>query len=91
LMECAGARVEVVERCSGHDGTWAAKTEFFDLSMKIAGKAVREIEKTPADLIASDCPLAGLQLDQAGASGHAGGKRTLHPIQIIRDAYGLPS
>lgn len=91
LMECAGAWVEVVERCSGHDGTWAAKVEFFDLSMKIAGKAVREIEKTPADLIASDCPLAGLQLDQAGASDHAGGKRTLHPIQIVRDAYGLPS
>ncbi len=91
LMECAGARVEVVERCSGHDGTWAAKVEFFDLSMKIAGKAVRDIEKAPADLIASDCPLAGLQLDQAGASGHAGGKRTLHPIQIVRDAYGLPS
>ncbi|HXF92016.1 MAG TPA: heterodisulfide reductase-related iron-sulfur binding cluster [Nitrospiraceae bacterium] len=91
LMECAGAQVEVIERCSGHDGTWAAKTEFFDLSMSIAGKAVRDIRKAPADLIASDCPLAGLQLDQAGASAHAGGTRTLHPIQIIRDAYGLPS
>ena len=91
LMECAGAHVEVIEKCSGHDGAWSAKTEFFSLSMKIAGKAVRAIEQTPADLVASDCPLAGLQLDQAGASAHVGGKAALHPIQIVRDAYGLPS
>lgn len=91
LMECAGAQVEVIEKCSGHDGAWSAKTEFFALSMKIAAKAVRAIEQTPADLVASDCPLAGLQLDQAGASAHVGGKAALHPIQIVRDAYGLPS
>jgi Fe-S oxidoreductase len=89
LMECAGAQVEVIEQCSGHDGAWSAKTEFFSLSMKIAGKAVRAIEQTQADLVASDCPLAGLQLDQAGASAHAKGKSVRHPIQIVRDAYGL--
>jgi Fe-S oxidoreductase len=91
LMECAGAQVEVIEKCSGHDGAWSAKREFFSLSMKIARKAVRVIEQTPADLVASDCPVAGLQLDQAGASAHVGGKAALHPIQIVRDAYGLPS
>lgn len=90
LMECAGAQVSVIEHCSGHDGSWSAKTEFFTLSMKIAAKAVRAIEQAPADLVASDCPLAGLQLDQAGASAHVGGKATRHPIQIVRDAYGLP-
>jgi hypothetical protein len=42
-------------------------------------------------VVASDCPLAGLQLDQAGATSHVGGKATRHPIQIVRDAYGLPS
>jgi Fe-S oxidoreductase len=90
LMECAGAQVEMIEKCSGHDGAWSAKREFFELSMQIAEKAVRAIRSQPADLIASDCPLAGLQLDQAGASAHAGGKATVHPIQVIRDAYGLP-
>jgi Fe-S oxidoreductase len=52
---------------------------------------VREIEQARADLIASDCPLAGLQLDEAGAAAYAGGRATRHPIQIVRDAYGLPS
>ncbi|MEK6639267.1 MAG: heterodisulfide reductase-related iron-sulfur binding cluster [Nitrospirota bacterium] len=90
LMECAGAQVEVIEKCSGHDGSWSAKTEFFPLSMLIAKKAVRAIEQAPADLMASDCPLAGLQLDQAGAMAHVGGRPSQHPIQIVRDAYGLP-
>ena len=89
LMECAGAQVEVIEKCSGHDGSWSAKAEFFPLSMLIAQKAVRAIEQAPADLVASDCPLAGLQLDQAGAMAHVGGRPTQHPIQIVRDAYGL--
>lgn len=89
LLQCTGAQVDVIEKCSGHDGSWSAKTEFFSLSMKIAGKAVRALEQAPADLVASDCPLAGLQLDQAGASAYVGGKATLHPIQIVRDAYGL--
>ena len=89
LMECAGAQVEVIEKCSGHDGSWSAKTEFFPLSMLIAQKAVRTIEQASTDLVASDCPLAGLQLNQAGAMAHAGNRPTKHPIQIVRDAYGL--
>lgn len=91
LMELAGAKVEVIERCSGHDGTWGAKREFFPLSMGIAGQAVREIGSRPVDMVASDCPLAALQLDQAGVTAYTGGRRTLHPIQIVRNAYGLPT
>ncbi len=89
LMEAAGAHVTVIERCSGHDGSWSAKTEFFDLSMKIAGKVIRDIQEIPAGLIASDCPLAALQLDQAGHDRGGGQKPVLHPIQIVRDAYGI--
>ena len=91
LMELTGAEVHVIERCSGHDGTWSAKTEYFNLSMGIARKAVRDITNVTADLVVSDCPLAALQLDQAGAAAHAGGRPTLHPIQIVRNAYGLPT
>jgi Fe-S oxidoreductase len=90
LMECTGANVELIEKCSGHDGTWSAKREFYPLSMAIAEKAVRKIKDRPAEMIASDCPLAALQLDEAGAVAHVGGRATRHPIQIVRDAYGLP-
>ena len=89
LMELTGAQVHLVEKCSGHDGAWSAKTEFFDLSMKIAKKAVRDIEDGGFDVVASDCPLSGLQLDQALGSQKA--RPTLHPIQVVRNAYGLPT
>ena len=63
-MELTGAKVDLIEKCSGHDGTWGAKVEFFDMSMKIAKKAVRQIDET-AKVVASDCPLSALQIDQA--------------------------
>jgi len=83
LMELTGAKVDMVERCSGHDGIWSVKTEFFDMSMTIADKAVRELEAAHPDVVVSDCPLAALQLTQAG------GRSVSHPIQVIRQAYGL--
>ncbi len=89
LMELTGAKVELIEKCSGHDGSWGAKVEFFDMSMKIAKKAVRPILNSEPNLVASDCPLSALQLDQAGATQPDKGKATQHPIQVIRDAYGL--
>ena len=91
LMELTGARVEVIEKCSGHDGSWGAKVEFFDRSMKIAQKAVRAVSDCEPDLVASDCPLSALQLDQAGATPSENMPAARHPIQIVRDAYNLPS
>lgn len=89
LMELTGANVHLIEKCSGHDGAWSAKTEFFDLSMTIAKKAVRDIAEGNFDRVASDCPLSALQLDQARQSANS--PAALHPIQIVRDAYGLPA
>jgi Fe-S oxidoreductase len=57
--------------------------------MKIAKKAVQPILNSKPNLVASDCPLSALQLDQAGATLSGAGNNTKHPIQIIRDAYGL--
>lgn len=91
LLELTGAHVELIEKCSGHDGSWGAKVEFFELSMTIAKKAVRSISNGEPDLVASDCPLSALQLDQAGATPPGRGPATQHPIQIVRDAYHLPS
>ncbi len=89
LMELTGAKVQLIEKCSGHDGTWGAKVEFFDLSMKIAKKAVRDIEEDAIDVVASDCPLSALQLDQIRDIPQDSKKTARHPIQIIRDSYGL--
>jgi Fe-S oxidoreductase len=78
-----GTTVEVIERCSGHDGTFGVKKEYYELSLKVGRKAFSAIEEAEPDLVASDCPLAGLALTQST------GKKSVHPVQILKDAYGL--
>jgi Fe-S oxidoreductase len=77
-----GTSVEIIERCSGHDGTWGIKTEYFEESMKIAGRIFRKVEETAPDRVTTDCPLAGNQITQG--TGH----EVLHPVQILAMAYG---
>ena len=83
LMKLTGAHVSIIERCSGHDGSWGVKSEYFDMSMKMASKLGKELKDTEPDLIASDCPLSALQITQDM------GKPVIHPIQVIARAYGL--
>jgi Fe-S oxidoreductase len=76
-------RVELVEKCSAFDGTWGMKTEYYELSMKYAGKLNRAIEEAAPARVASDCRLAGLNMTKGI------GRTPAHPVQILRDAYGL--
>jgi Fe-S oxidoreductase len=78
-----GARVEVIERCSGVDGTWGFKREYYKLSLKVAEPLFKEIEVTRPDRVATDCPLAALQIAQGT------GATPQHPVQILAAAYGL--
>jgi Fe-S oxidoreductase len=78
-----GAEIATVEKCTGHDGTWSMKKEFFPLSMKIGQPVFDEVKQQRPDVVASDCPLAGLQIRQGT------GRAAKHPIQILAEAYGL--
>lgn len=78
-------QVEVIERCSGHDGTYGVKTRFRAASVKIARPVVRQVEQSHAAYFSSDCPMAGMQIDQLQAQG--GNYR--HPLTLLRMAYGL--
>ena len=61
-----GTEVVVVERCSGHDGTYGVKVETFDKAMKIARPVIRQIREAEADHYGSDCPIAGHHLANGG-------------------------
>ncbi len=78
-----GTTVEVMEWCSGHDGTWSMQTEFFPLSLKIGQRVFDRVTAGAPDLVASDCSLAGNQIAQAT------GRSVCHPIEIVHRAYGL--
>lgn len=80
-----GTQVTVIERCSGHDGTYAVKKEFHEASMKIVRPVVNLVKKAEADHYGSDCPMAGHHI----AHGMADGSRTEHPMSLLRKAYGI--
>ncbi len=84
VLRLTGAAVETIERCSAVDGTWGMKKEFFELSMKVAEPLFKRIEAAASDRVATDCPLAALQINQGT------GRSAQHPIRILADAYGLP-
>jgi glycerol-3-phosphate dehydrogenase subunit C len=83
VLRLTGAEVETIERCSAVDGTWGLKTEYFELSMKLAEPLFRDIGAAGPERVATDCPLAALQINQGT------GKTAAHPIRILADAYGL--
>jgi glycerol-3-phosphate dehydrogenase subunit C len=77
--------VEAIERCSGHDGTYAVKSEFHDISMKICRPVVNRVAKAEADHYSSDCPMAGHQIE----NGLRNGSKPEHPMSLLRMAYGI--
>ena len=78
--------VDVIERCSGHDGTYAVKSEFRDSSMKIARPVIAKVEGSDADYFSSDCPMAGRQI-QSGLADR--GREPTPPLRLLRIAYGI--
>jgi len=85
LQLIPGTTVEPIERCSGHNGTYGVKREFRDTSMKIGKPVIQRVEAARADFYASDCPMAGRQIE----SGLQHGPPPTHPLTLLRMAYGL--
>ncbi len=77
--------LDVIERCAGHDGTYAVKTEFHDTAMKIGRPVFNRVAKAEADYYCSDCPIAGHHI----ASGLGNGSEPTHPLSLLRLAYGI--
>ncbi len=80
-----GTSIEVIERCSGHDGTYAVKSEYHDISMKICRPVVNKIRQAKVDHYISDCPMAGDQIE----NGLQDGSHAESPFTLLCYAYGL--
>ena len=80
-----GTTVEVIERCSGHNGTYGVKKEFRAASVKIGRPVMTRVENAKADHYSSDCPMAGHQIE----SGLSDARAPEHPLRLLRLAYGI--
>lgn len=77
--------VDVIERCSGHNGTYAVKQEFRAASVKIGQPVAQRVLAAQADHYASDCPMAGHQIESLLDPP----RQPEHPLKLLRYAYGI--
>ena len=85
------AEVTVIERCSGHGGTFGVMKETHDIAMKIGKPAGRLVAKSNAETVCSDCPLAAKHLVQVidGLDTVENPPEAAHPIEVFARAYNL--
>ena len=84
--------VEVIERCSGHDGTYGVKRRFRAASERIGKPVAQRVANAKADHYCSDCPMAGEQIESLLAPDGAPAstqRHAEHPVRLLRFAYGI--
>jgi len=89
LESVPGTEVLVIERCSGHAGTYGVKAEFHQTALRIGRPVFRQVAEFAPDFFASDCELAGHHIAQ-GLGDDKGNAVLKHPLTLLRMAYGLP-
>jgi glycerol-3-phosphate dehydrogenase subunit C len=85
LQLVPGTTLETIERCSGHNGTYGVKARFRAASVRIGRPVVQRVQAAACDHYASDCPMAGHQIE----SGLEAARAPEHPLRLLRIAYGL--
>ncbi len=86
------ADVAVIERCSGHGGSWGVLKENFTTALKVGRPVARQALKQGKAFLSSECPLAGMHIRQEMemlAEGESLLGRAVHPIELFARAYGL--
>jgi glycerol-3-phosphate dehydrogenase subunit C len=86
LQLVPGTILNTVERCSGHDGTWGVKSEYYENSMKIGRPVFRQMAEGEPDYISSDCPIAARHIEQGMGDTKA---QKAHPLSLLRKAYAI--
>ena len=82
--------IAVIERCSGHGGSWGVMQENFEVALKIGRPVARTALEQAKTHIASECPLAGMHIAQGMQKLAGDGRRAApHPIELFAEAYGL--
>jgi len=84
LMKLTGARIKLVQQCSGIDGMWGLRAENAARSLPIGQKLADALEAAGGDVVAGDCHLANTAITEQT------GRVPQHPLQVLARAYGIP-
>ena len=85
LLSLVADEVVLVDACSGVDGTWGMQARFHEASLGVAKKMLGAIDGAAPDHVATDCPLSALRIEEGL------GKKAVHPVVLLRHAYGIPA
>jgi glycerol-3-phosphate dehydrogenase subunit C len=85
-------KITVIERCSGHGGSWGVEKGNFETALKVGRPVAKQAAKNAMQFLASECPLAGMHIVQGierleGAAQDAAYAH--HPIELFARAYGI--
>ena len=83
LMKLTGAKIKLVQQCSGIDGMWGLRAENAHLSIPIAEKLGKMITEANGDVVTGDCHLANTAINEQT------GNKPVHPLQVVARAYGF--
>ena len=86
------ANLTVIERCSGHGGSWGIMKENFETGLKIGKPVARKAADAASKYVLSECPLARDHIVQGiGIQGKPtdGIESFQHPVELLAKAYGL--
>src|SRR3546814_12548708 len=87
------ADVKVIERCSGHGGSWGVLKQHFATAIKVGRPAARQAAQAGTAYVPSECPLAGQHLlqgiDRPPTENKPQGARSFHPTERLAKDHGL--
>jgi len=82
-------KIDLVERCSGHGGTFGVMKKTHQIARKIGKPTANAVLRKKNKYLASDCPLAGKHIKQLEQDTNINNDEAIHPIEILAKAYKL--
>ena len=81
--------VSVVDKCSGHGGTFGLKKDTFPSAQKYGKMTAKKIEIANPDYIVSECPLAGKHIGHMLIENNPKFEKlsSKHPIELLSMCY----
>jgi len=83
IMKLTGAKITLIDQCSGIDGMWGLRAGNEEFSIPIAKKLANKLKAANNQIVAGDCHLANTAIiEQTGIVAQ-------HPLQVVARAYGI--
>ena len=89
LKKLPETKIDVVEKCSGHGGTFGVMKKTRKSTVKYGKNTARQIKNKKNKLMVSDCPLACKHLNQFLNDDKESNYISMHPIEVIAKSYNL--